>query len=403
MVGVANGQGSNSAQLRLFNERVILTALRRLGEASKADLARMANLTNNTAGQIVRELEDQRLVRSVGKRMGSRGQPATLLCLDPEGAFAIGVKLGRRSVDALLVDFGGTVVARRRQERSFPLPEEALQLILAEVEALTAEIPAARRDRLAGLGLAIPYNLGSWTRELGISSQTYRAWNGFDIGARVARAVPMPVFVENDGTAVAVAELFQGHGRELDDFVCIYVGTATGGGVVLGGQYRRGPTGNAGDVGLMPTGPSRLATAPQPAGAYDILLDRASVAALIRHLEGHGVSIPNRAALDAAIDDHPAMVGEWLEDCCEALVLPVLSAARLLDTGAVIIDGDLPRPLVVRLVERLTTLLEQDAPESRLPPKLLIGTLGPGGAALGAALLPLHLNYSPTHELLIGH
>ena len=54
MVGSNGGQGSNSAHLRQFNERVILTALRRLGEASKADLARVANLTNNTAGQIVR-------------------------------------------------------------------------------------------------------------------------------------------------------------------------------------------------------------------------------------------------------------------------------------------------------------------------------------------------------------
>ena len=50
----ATGQGSNSVQVRQYNERVILTLLRRLGEASKADLARHARLTNNTAGQIVR-------------------------------------------------------------------------------------------------------------------------------------------------------------------------------------------------------------------------------------------------------------------------------------------------------------------------------------------------------------
>ena len=64
------GQGSNSAFVRQFNERVILTLLRRLGEASKADLARHAKLTQNTAGQIVRELEEQNLVRTEGKRTG---------------------------------------------------------------------------------------------------------------------------------------------------------------------------------------------------------------------------------------------------------------------------------------------------------------------------------------------
>src|SRR5215203_2347192 len=92
----SSGQGSNSVQVRQYNERVILTLLRRLGEASKADLARHARLTNNTAGQIVRDLEEQHLVRTDGKRTGARGQPATILRLDPDGAYSIGFKLGRR-------------------------------------------------------------------------------------------------------------------------------------------------------------------------------------------------------------------------------------------------------------------------------------------------------------------
>ena len=251
----AGGQGSNSAVVRQFNERVILTALRRLGEASKADLARQASLTQNTAGQIVRDLERQRLVRTVGKRAGARGQPATLLQLNAEGAYSIGIQLGRRSVDSLLIDFGGRVLEARRHERAFPSPEEALEIALEEVAALRRAIPANGRSRLAGVGLAIPYNLGNWRRELDIPSDTYVAWNDFDIAGRLRAETGLPVFVENDGTAVAVAELFQGHGRELDDFVSLYIGAAVGGGVVLGGDYRRGATGNAGDIGLMPVPP----------------------------------------------------------------------------------------------------------------------------------------------------
>src|ERR1700759_5281859 len=114
MSHAVSGQGGNSIIVRQYNERVILSALRRLGEASKADLARQASLTQNTAGQIVRELELQKLVRSVGKRSGARGQPATMLRLDPDGAYSIGVKLGRRSIDALLVDFSGNVLEAHR-------------------------------------------------------------------------------------------------------------------------------------------------------------------------------------------------------------------------------------------------------------------------------------------------
>jgi predicted NBD/HSP70 family sugar kinase len=396
------GQGSNSAQVRQFNERVILTLLRRLGEASKADLARHANLTNNTAGQIVRELELQQLVRTEGKRTGARGQPATLLTLDPEGAYSIGIKIGRRSLDALLVDFSGRVIERRRLERLFPLPDEAIDFVATSVQGLRRQVANGGASRLAGLGVATPYNLGSWQRELDIPNSAYRSWNEVDVRAQLEAVTGLDVFVENDGTAAAVAELFQGHGRTRDDFFYVFIGSAAGGGVILDGDYHRGAQGNAGDVGLMPTLPSRLATAPKPSGAYDILLTRASLNALFRHLRGSGLRIEGRAELDLLLEQGHPLVGEWLDDAADALVLPVLSAVRVLDVDAVVIDGSLPRAVLDELIRRLEALLKAASPESRDPPRLLRGSIGREAPAIGAAILPLHLNFSPSRDVLVG-
>ncbi|MBS0559500.1 MAG: ROK family protein [Proteobacteria bacterium] len=402
MSGTVTGQGSNSAIVRQFNERVILTALRRLGEASKADLARQVNLTQNAAGQIVKELERQKLVRITGKRTGLRGQPATLLQLDPEGAYSIGIKLGRRTLDSILVDFSGAVLKARQHEGPLPRPEEALKLIRDDIAALRRGLPPTRRMRLAGVGLAIPYNLGAWRRELDIPAEICSAWNGFDFTGRLRAAIEAPLFVENDGTAVAVAELFQGHGRELDDFAVIYIGAAVGGGLVLDGQFRRGATGNAGDVGLMPVAPSRLSSAPPPAGPYDILLSRASIAALVRHLRANGVPASRVEDFEMALAREPALVGEWLEDCADALVVPLLSIAAMLDLQAIVIDGNLPRALIERLVERLRALLAAHAPEARQAPALRIGTIGRNAAAIGAATLPLHESYGADQGVLFG-
>jgi predicted NBD/HSP70 family sugar kinase len=402
MAQAATGQGSNSAVVRQFNQRVILTALRRLGEASKADLARHVNLTQNTAGQIVKDLERRKLIRMTGKRVGLRGQPATLLCLDATGAYSIGIKLGRRSVDTLLLDFAGHVLQVHRHERAFPPPEEALALVLADVAALRRSIRPAERRRLAGIGLAMPFNLGNWRRELDIPRETCAAWQDFDLAARLRTALDLPVFVENDGNAIAVAELFQGHGRELDDFAIVYVGTAVGGGIVLGGDYRRGVTGNAGDMGLMPVAASRLASAPMPVLPYDILLNRASVSSLIRHLRAGGTEIRNGAELEAAIASQPARTEEWLEDCADALVYPLLSVSALLDLQAIIVDGNLPRRLVEWLINRLRSRLDAAAPEARRAPVLRMGTVGQNAAAIGAAILPLHSYFGQDHLALFG-
>jgi predicted NBD/HSP70 family sugar kinase len=250
--------------------------------------------------------------------------------------------------------------------------------------------------------LAVSYNLGSWRRELDIPSETYAAWNSFDLAQRLRAATGLPVFVENDGTAAAVAELFHGHGRELDDFVSVFIGAAIGGGVVLGGNYHRGATDNAGDIGLMPVPPSCLPSAPQPEGRADVLLTRASVGSLIRHLRHTGIEVVSRADLDQAIEVHPGRVMEWLEDCAEALVGPLLSIARVLDLQAIIVDGDLPQPSVEWLVERLRGLLAAAVPEAREPPVLRVGTAGRNAPAVGAAILPLHLNYNPNQRLLFG-
>ena len=398
----SQGQGSNSVNIRQFNERVILAALRRLGEASKADLARYAQLTNNAAGQIVRELEQQRLVRPLGKRAGSRGQPATLLTLNSEGAYAIGVTIGRRSLRALLVDFHGEVLERKSEEVVWPLPRDAIAFIERSIGEFRSQISDAAQKRIAGLGIAIPYNMGSWQRELGIDSEAIAAWNDFDLAKVLDKRVNLPIFVENDGTAAAAAELFRGAGRSMEDFLYLFIGAAIGGGVVSGGDFQRGVHGNAGDVGLMPVAPSRLASAAPAASPYDVLLSRASVTSLIRHLNHNGFEVETQNELEASLPDAGTVVLEWIEDCADSLIGPILSAVRLLDIDTVVIDSDLPASLIDTLISTTADALHLASPEARQPPSLVQGSIGAEAAAIGAAILPLHLNFSPNREVLTG-
>jgi predicted NBD/HSP70 family sugar kinase len=188
----------------------------------------------------------------------------------------------------------------------------------------------------------------------------------------------------------------------LDSFVHVFIGAAVGGGIVLNGEYYRGATGYGGDIGLMPVGPSRLSTAPAPARSHDILLTRASINSLIRHLRGNGVAISSRSEVEEAFTRHPRLVAEWLDDCADALVVPLLSSARLLDVEAIVLDGDMPQGIKEDLLERLVPLLDAATPEARKPPRLVLGMIGREASALGAAILPLHLNFSPNREILVN-
>jgi predicted NBD/HSP70 family sugar kinase len=397
------GQGSNSANVRRYNERLVLQALRRAGQASKADLARLANLTSTAVGSIITSLIENGLIEVTGRRLeGQRGQPASLLRLDPRGAFAIGVRLDRTSIETVLVNFAGQMIARRTHDMLLPLPPVAQEIVQRDIRELLSRLDARERSRIAGIGVAQPYNLGSWLRELGLPADPFRVWNDVDFAGELGRALGLPVFSENDGNAAAIAELFYGCGRQRDDFIYLFLGPAIGGGIAIDGDCVRGLTGNAGDFAVMPVPPSRLPSAAQPPGKWDILLSRASLIALRRHLRHYGKSVDSRADLEACIaEGHPA-VEEWLDDCVDALAPALRASLCVLDLPAVVLDADVDAGLIDTLMRRLSVAVAATAPEASGIPELVRGTFGPDAGALGAATLPMFYNFSPRAGILMG-
>ncbi|MBB5501983.1 ROK family transcriptional regulator [Paraburkholderia sp. MM5384-R2] len=397
------GQGSNSANVRRYNERLLLQALRRTEPASKADLARQANLTNTAVGSIIASLGEAGLIEFTGRRLeGQRGQPASLIRLHPRGAFGIGVRLDRTSMETVLVSFAGEMLARRAHDMVLPHPAKVLEIVQDDIQKILQVLTPHERERLAGVGVAQPYNLGSWLRELGLPADTFRAWDGVDFAGELGRAVSLPVFSENDGNAAAIAELFYGYGRQSDDFLYLFIGPAIGGGIAVDGDCLRGVSGNAGDIGVMPVPPSRLPSALQPSGQWDILLSRASLNALARHLRYSGESIEKRADLEACLARDLPAVNEWIDDCIDALAPALRSMLCVLDVPVVILDADVDCGLLSTLMTRLRTAMIAAAPEARGTPELVQGTFGPEASALGAATLPMFFNFSPRTGILKG-
>jgi len=386
--------------MRAYNERVILQRLRRVGEASKADLARDTRLTQTAVGSIVQSLEEAGLVHAAGRREnGERGQPAGLYRLDPKGAFGIGVRLDRSRTETVIADLAGNILASRSHDMRLPPPERALEIVCDDIRRVLRNLTPAERGRLAGVGLGRPYHLGHWLHELDLRAG-FRQWDDVDFAAMLQQSVQLPVFEENDGTAAAIAELLFGVGHSESDYLYLFVGPAVGGGAVLEGESLRGRTGNAVDVGMLPVPHSRLASAPKAEGPATILLSRASLNVLARHLRHGGFEVAGRADLQKAFDQaHPAL-HEWLDDCIEALVHAVRAAVSVLDVPVCVIDTDIEGGFIAELIRRLESALAAIAPEWRVAPRIVRGTFGADASALGAASLPVFFHFAPRAELL---
>ena len=390
-------RGSSQGGLRQYNERVVLQAIRNHGALPGAELARLTRLTPQTISLITKRLLDDGLLLRGALLRGKVGQPSVPLALNPDGAFSIGIKLGRRSLDLLLVDFTGAVRARRSLDYDYPTPDA----VFGEIEARMAEfrglLGAAGLERLQGIGIAAPLSLGGWQALLGVQAERAAAWNRTDVRAQVAALTGLPVSFVKDTAAACVAELVAGRGRSVRSFVYVFVDTFIGGGLVIDSHLRGGLNGNAGAIGSLAL--NRVARG--DAEAPPQLLSVASLITLEQHFEAAGLD-PSAVADDRALRaPWQPITQAWLDEAAPAIVFAIHSAACLLDLEGVIIDGSFSRDLLAALLAAIDAARSRYNWEGVQCPQLLPGTTGSDARALGGALLPLHANFAPDRDLFL--
>ena len=395
-------KGSNSSGLRRYNERAVLTALRKMESASKSDLARASNLTPQAITRIVDYLENTGLVAKGGRRLGKIGQPSTMYVINPKGAYSIGVKVGRQDIELLLMDFGGSILEKLWHKFEYPEPDFLLQKIEEGVAHLVSALRPEAVRKLMGVGVAMPWFMGAWTKEPFMKKEIARKWNEINFADELAKVVDYPVFIENDCSAAAVAELQFGAGSQISNFLYVFIGTFIGGGLVLHDNIETGVHGNACSLGAMPVPRSELDTTPEYEGAYEMLLDRASLFCLIRHLNEHEIKINDINALDSIMDEARPFIQEWLEDCADALVYVFMSAIGVLDFESIVIDAHLPRFLLNELVEIVSRRIQQIAPHpGSFIPEILPGKVGVDAIAVGGAILPFYSNFAADKTVML--
>ncbi|MCA1934780.1 MAG: winged helix-turn-helix domain-containing protein, partial [Asticcacaulis sp.] len=87
--------GTNLERAGDHNQRVTLQAIRARGPITRADLADITSLTAPAIANITRRLLNDGLILKAGRLTGGRGQPATQLVVNPDGAFSIGLNIDR--------------------------------------------------------------------------------------------------------------------------------------------------------------------------------------------------------------------------------------------------------------------------------------------------------------------
>jgi glucokinase len=143
----------------------------------------------------------------------------------------IGVDLGGTKILAGVVDEEGNVAVRREH----PTPLGSQEELLAGIDAAVAELLT---DEVVALGFGIPSTIDH--RAGRVEGSVNIPLADFDFRGRMAERFGLPVGIENDANAAALAEFRVGAGRGSQTMVMLTLGTGCGGGVVIDGSLFRG-------------------------------------------------------------------------------------------------------------------------------------------------------------------
>jgi len=329
---------ARSKTIRYINRQIILNYVRERGPISRADIAHETALQRSTVSLIVEELRTDGLIKEVsGESTG--GRPPLLLSLRTADAVAIGVDVGTARTVVATSDLAGRVL----QQETFVTPFEA-EALIAEIIKRAGQLIRRNKDTIEGVGISLPGLVDSEGTQLYVP---HFNWRDFNLFQSVSTTLGLPVSIENDANAAALAELWFGRPeiREVRDFILVLIEEGVGTGIVFDGQVYRGESGAAGEFGHMTIGHG--APVACAAGSHECWEAFASErAALARYAKLSGANGAKNVKFDELVDR--ALADEKnaqhaLKETAHYLGVGIANLIRGLAPEAVIVGGPMVR------------------------------------------------------------
>ncbi len=228
-------------------KRLVLSLMHGEGVMSQTRIVEKTGIRPGTVQSLIEELVKEGQVRVSGEGKSKGGRRPTLLEINPDACWTIGIDLDEERIFAGLVDLQGNIrqeVGRTRYR--FKSQEDFLDIVKQVVRELVTQVP--KSIPLLGAGIGIP---GFVDRQKGIALHcSYYDWmRDVPVKDLLEKEFGFPFHIDNDTVVATLGEKWYGAGKAVGSFLYADLGETVGLGIVIDGRLCTGATGNAGELG----------------------------------------------------------------------------------------------------------------------------------------------------------
>jgi predicted NBD/HSP70 family sugar kinase len=363
--------------MREINARSTLDLLREHGALHAAEIARLIGLSRPTTAEILRGLADLGLVQELTPGADDSKRARSVYEAISDVKIALAIDIGSKYIRAA----AGDLNLKMLSHSSIPLKSLALKDLVAAMHAAvneTLKTSGYTIKDVATIVVGTPGVINQATGTISIAG-TIASLDGVDLASLIEREFGIHPKLENDINLVTVAEQFSGHGREIEDFAVLSVGSGLGSGIVVNGKLLRGHRGAAGEVFFIPFGDPLDTHRSQSNPSADSIAELArSLAKKIKKssLREPFSTIDILAAAKAGDELAKAVVA--IE--AERIALYIAAISAVTDVELVVLSGGIGRQAAFFL-DQIQGLVSKVLP---FPPRIEVSTLGDTGILIGA-------------------
>lgn len=243
---------SSKLQFKI-NQSIIFNYIKEKGPISRAKISRDLKISAPAVSRVIEKLINNDYIVETKKQETKSGKRPTLLALNNDRGFVMGIDLGGEKIKIALMNYNGAIIKKYigPEIKDCPEIEHMIEEQISEVfnDCNKNEWGHENTPKIQSICIAIPAEVDPFSGKI-TSAPLYGSWRDINLKEKISLKFKTPVFIENNVNLAAWAEKNYGRGKDIANIVFLEISNGIAAGIIIDNILLKGENGFAGEIGF---------------------------------------------------------------------------------------------------------------------------------------------------------